>query len=407
MKLHKIFKLALNMVLHSKLRSWLTILGIVIGVASVVAIIGLSNGMEASVSDRFSDMGVDLITITPGYSKATFGGPGGGHPGESISSSSQDPLTNKDVQALKSLASVKSIDLRISGSADVYFMGGEGTVSVTGVDQKVWSQFSTETIAQGRDLSSSDQNVVLIGGNLADDYFDNPVGINQILTIEGSAFRVVGILDDTSNSVYMPLNPAYTVLDDKDMGEYDSIIVKAKEDSSEFIDALKESMLDKLMIARHVNEKTIDFSLRANKDSLEQASEMLSTMTLFLTAIAAVSLLVGIVGVVNTMFTSVLEKKKEIGIMKAIGATNKDVMTLFLLNSGLMGLAGGIFGVIIGWIVASSLTFSMMRNASSGSVSLELVLFALAGSIVIGMLAGLIPAWNASRLKPVDSLRAE
>ena len=407
MKLHKIFKLALNMVLHSKLRSWLTILGIVIGVASVVAIIGLSNGMEASVSDRFSDMGVDLITITPGYSKATFGGPGGGHPGESISSSSQDPLTNKDVQALKSLASVKSIDLRISGSADVYFMGGEGTVSVTGVDQKVWSQFSTETIAQGRDLSSSDQNVVLIGGNLADDYFDNPVGINQILTLEGSAFRVVGILDDTSNSVYMPLNPAYTVLDDKDMGEYDSIIVKAKEDSSEFIDALKESMLDKLMIARHVNEKTIDFSLRANKDSLEQASEMLSTMTLFLTAIAAVSLLVGIVGVVNTMFTSVLEKKKEIGIMKAIGATNKDVMTLFLLNSGLMGLAGGIFGVIIGWIVASSLTFSMMRNASSGSVSLELVLFALAGSIVIGMLAGLIPAWNASRLKPVDSLRAE
>lgn len=407
MKLHKIFKLALNMVLHSKLRSWLTILGIVIGVASVVAIIGLSNGMNASVSDRFSDMGADLITITPGYSKASFGGPGGGPPKKFIASSSQDPLTNKDVQALKSLASVKSIDLRISGSAKAYFMGGEGTVKVTGVDQKVWSQFSTETIAHGRDLSSSDQNVVLIGGNLADDFFDNPVSINQILTIGGSAFRVVGIFDDNSNSVYMPLNSAYAVLDDKVMGEYDSIIVKAKEDSSEFIDALKESIIDKLMIARHVNKKNIDFSLRANKDSLEHASEMLSTMTLFLTAIAAVSLLVGIVGVINTMFTSVFEKKKEIGIMKAIGATNKDVMTLFLLNSGLMGLVGGIFGVIIGWIVASSLTFSMMRNASSGSVSLELVLFALAGSIIIGMLAGLIPAWNASRLKPVDSLREE
>lgn len=407
MKLHKILKLAVNMVIHSKLRSWLTILGIVIGVASVVAIIGLSNGMENSVTDRFSDMGADIVTVTPGYSKAVFG-PGGGHGGGGdpfASASTQDPLTNKDVQALKTIPEIDYINTQISGSADVYFMGGEGSVTVTGVDQKVWTHFNTVDIAEGRDLSPSDQNVIVVGGNLASDYFDNPVGLNQIITIEGSAFRVVGILDDTSNSVYMPITAAYSVLDDKENGEYDSVVVKAKSD--DVIDELKDDIEYKLMIARHVNEKDIDFTIRANKDQLEQASEMLSTMTLFLTAIAAVSLLVGIVGVVNTMFTSVLEKKKEIGIMKAIGAKNRDVMLLFLFNSGIMGFVGGAIGVILGAVVSSTLTLSMMRNSAGGSVTLDLVLIALAGSIVVGMLAGLIPAWNASKLKPVDSIRAE
>lgn len=406
MKLHKIFKLALNMVLHSKLRSWLTIIGIVIGVASVVGIMGLSQGLEASVTSSFGDLGADIITISPGYSKSTNTmGSGRLKNPSATSSASQDPLTNKDVQALKTIPDIQAIDTRITGSVDGYFMGGEGSLTVTGVDQKVWSQFNTIQLSEGRDLTPSDQNVILIGGSLAKDYFDNDIGINQILTIEESSFRVIGILDDTSKSIYMPLSSATNVIADAVTGEYDSIVVKTKSD--DVVDAVEATIEYKLMIARHVTEKDIDFTIRANKDALESATEMLDTMTMFLTAIAAVSLLVGIVGIVNTMFTSVLEKKKEIGIMKAIGATNGDVLFLFLLNSGLIGLVGGIFGVILGSIGSNMLTFSMMRSTAAGSVSLELILFALVGSVLVGMIAGLIPAWGASRLKPVDALRSE
>ncbi len=134
MKLHKIFKLALNMVLHSKLRSWLTIIGIVIGVASVVGIMGLSQGLEASVTSSFGDLGADIITISPGYSKSTNTmGSGRLKNPSTTSSASQDPLTNKDVQALKTIPDIQAIDTRITGSVDGYFMGGEGSLTVTGV----------------------------------------------------------------------------------------------------------------------------------------------------------------------------------------------------------------------------------------------------------------------------------
>jgi putative ABC transport system permease protein len=164
------------------------------------------------------------------------------------------------------------------------------------------------------------------------------------------------------------------------------------------------------MMTRHVTTQTKDFSISSNKQMQATRNSMMSSLNNFLIAIAAVSLIVGAVGVANTMFTSVLEKTKEIGIMKAIGARNKDILSIFLLNSALIGLVGGMIGIFFGIIMSASLPAlmgetGMLRGGTL--VSLNSMILALSVSIIIGIISGLIPAYNASRLKPVDALRSE
>ena len=407
MKLDKCLKHALNMVLHSPLRSWLTIIGIVIGVASVIAIVSIGEGMEQSITEQLDDLGMDLVTITPGFSR-------GGDTSfrrfniESTAQAADEEtvLGRADVQALRGLSDIELIDTQIRGNVDVAYLGKSGSVSLTGVDQKVWSQMTTSEIRDGRMLDSADQNVIVIGGGLADNFFDRPLGINKVITIGDSAFRVVGILDDQSNSVIMPLQMAYQILDDKEKDVYDSIIVKIKDEDD--LDAVVEKIENKLMITRHVTENDKDFTVTSSRQTNEMRGEMMSSVGGFLTAIAAVSLLVGSVGISNTMFTSVLEKTKEIGIMKAIGARNRDILTIFLFHAGLIGLAGGIFGVIFG-IILSGVMPSLMGGlpmARGGTiVSVNTILIALFVSFSVGIIAGFIPAYQGSKLKPVDALR--
>ncbi len=409
MKLTKCFNHALNMVLHSKLRSWLTIIGIVIGVASVIAIVSLGQGMETAMNNRMGNLGTDLVTISAGYSQGKSFGHGKWSGGSSGGATEEEVVVDKsDVQVLKGIPDILLIDTNIRGNVDVSYLGKSGSISLTGVNQKVWSQITTSEIRDGRLLDSADYNVVVIGGKLADTYYDKPVGINKMITIEGTAFRVVGILDGTSTTIYMPINMAYQVLDDKNMDVYDSIIVKVKDEN--YLDGTVEKIEQKLMMARHVNDKTRDFSVYSNKQSNEMRAEMMSSMSLFLTAIAAVSLLVGAVGIANTMFTSVLEKTKEIGIMKAIGARNTDILLIFLLNAGLIGLVGGLLGVFFG-IMLSGIMPSLMGSMPMGRwgtvVTFDTIFVALSVSVSVGIIAGIVPAFQASKLKPVDALRYE
>ena len=410
MKLRKCLKHAFEMVVHSKLRSWLTILGIVIGVASVIAIMSIGGGMQETMNDQLGGLGGDILTLSAGFSRGSsmFGPHGEKGSGSSTATDEEPVLDRADVQALKSIPDIEAFDTQISGSVDVTYLGKSGSVQLTGVDQKVWSRITTNEIAEGRMLDSADQNVVVIGGRLAESYFDKPIGINQMITIEENVFRVVGILDDSSTGIYMPIQMAYQVLDDKENGVYDSIVIKIKDENQ--LDEVIAKIENKLMIMRHVTEKTKDFSISSSKQMQETRSEMMSSMNAFLVAIAAVSLIVGAVGIANTMFTSVLEKTKEIGIMKAIGARNKDIMTIFLLNAGLIGLVGGFLGIIFGTILSGVLPAlmgetGMLRGGTF--VAINSIIIALSVSIIIGILAGFVPAYKASKLKPVDALRYE
>ncbi len=414
MKTKKSLKMAARMVVHSKLRSWLTIIGIVIGVASVITIVSISDGMSAQMQEQFNRFGSDTITITAGYSRGGFAfGPMGGAGGGpisigSVSSSDDEPVLNRlDVLTLRLVPEIEYISTLISGRAEVYYSGKSGEISITGIDPRVWKYMTTDELDSGRMLDAADSNVVVIGNRLATEYFDKEIGINKMITIEGSAFRVIGILEEgTGNSIYMPISTAYYIIEDKTVNEYDTIEVKLKEeiDTTEDIEAVIEKIETKLKISRHVTDKTKDFSVSSPIQMVERVNDMSSTLTTFLTGIAAISLLVGAVGVANTMFTSVLEKRKEIGIMKAIGGRNRDIMMIFLLNAGLLGLTGGIIGIIVGYAI--SIAIALVLSMST-IVSLQMVAIALLISMITGMVAGLIPAYNGSKLNPVDALRSE
>ncbi|MGV8151677.1 MAG: ABC transporter permease, partial [Candidatus Nanoarchaeia archaeon] len=357
MRLKKSFQFAFNILIHSKLRSWLTIIGIVIGIAAVVSIISMSLGAQAELEERLGSLGADILTVTQGSARAFGGGFGGAPTREQTSSSSSSStknLTDKDIIVLKSISNVKYVMGQVSGEADlVYSSKTAKNQRLTGVDTSVWKEITTESLSSGRFLTTGDMYSIVIGNRVATTLFGKDVPLNSKIVIEGKSFNVVGILEEGS-SIYMPLSVARTLLEDIGDDEYNSISIKIQ-DVSLSNDTVTE-ITKKLMTSRGIlQEKNKDFTV-TNPSAMQQTmKETMSTMTLFLGAIAGISLIVGAIGIMNTMFTSVLEKTREIGIMKAIGMQNKDVMLIFLLNSALIGLIGGIGGAVLGIISSASI----------------------------------------------------
>lgn len=419
MKFITCFKNAFEMVIHSKIRSWLTILGIIIGVGAVIAIMSLGSSMQQTVTRQLDGLGADILTVTAGTQRAvgTFamrGSGGGGGRGTTdqssiteLSTSSFDTkLTHKDVQVLRTIPNINVVDTNIQGTVRIEYLGKSGSISLIGVDQSTWNRITNVRIREGRLLDSADSNVIVIGGRLADSFFDSQIRLNHMLTVDDRSLRVVGIIDDTSTNIYVPINIAYELLDDKERGTYDRIIIKIHD--QEKINETIEEINQKLTIARMVTSSNRDFSVSANIQTQETRNEMMKAISTFLLAIATVSLIVGGIGIANTMFTAVLEKTKDIGIMKAIGAKNKDILQIFLLNAAIIGLIGGILGIFLGMLLSNALpalTSEIRFISGETTISLYSIIFALSVSTIIGVISGLIPAYKASRLKPADALR--
>ena len=419
MKVRKSLRLAVNILVHSKLRSWLTIIGIVIGIAAVVAIVSIGEGLQQDVESHLGGLGADLITISPGGGRASAGfrGPPGHEQGSTATSTDAENLTKKDVQVLQSVDGVALIQATVSGQGEVYYLGEKASVSIEGVDPLVWKEMTTSELASGRFLGPSDYNVVIVGNSIAENTFKQPLTVNRMITIEDKPFRIVGILQESGGfggddrSIIMPIDAARDILEDVGEEEFDSITIKAA--NTDDVEQIMEEAEQKLLISRHLTEDTKDFRISSSQSTLETMSDITQTISSFLTAIAAVSLLVGSVGIANTMFTSVLEKTKEIGIMKAIGAKNGDIMMIFLLNSAIVGLVGGLLGIGLGTGISSLLPLLGMGIMGMGGAGMTtvitplLLIGALLLSMGIGMAAGVIPAYRASKLKPVDALRYE
>ncbi len=411
MRTRTCFKLATNILIHSKLRSWLTIIGIVIGVGSVITIMALGDSMEEDIQSRLSDMDLTVITVTPGYSGASMAfGPGGDRGGDSGGTTTDVELTDKDIMALKLIDDIEYLYGEISGNEEVYYLGETASFSISGVDPQIWQYATSYELESGRLLEPSDAAVAVIGYNIANEIYDQPVGLNQVITINGKSIRVVGIFaeGESDRSIVMPIDTATLVIEDAESDVFDSITVKVNDVDN--VDAVEEEIIEKLMISRHVDEDDRDFTTQTSKSMADSVSDMTESMTLFLGAIAGVSLLVGAVGIANTMFTSVMEKTKEIGTMKAIGATNRDIMMIFVLNSALVGFVGGVLGILLSMGLSSLFPYlgiSMMRSTLGGAISVDLMLMGISIAVGIGVLSGVIPAYNASKMKPVDSLRYE
>jgi len=420
MKFSDILKLSVNNLSHRGLRSWLTILGIVIGVAAVVAILSIGAGMEQNISAQLGGLGADIVTISPGFSRAFGMGFGRPREGATVTSESQD-LTDRDIQIIKSVSGVQFVNGIVSDRVEISYLTESVSVSIEGVDPLAWKEITTSELESGRYLSPGDANAVVIGYRIANDMFKEPLMLNAQIIIEGKSFKIVGILKESGgafgfggddNTIFMPIRAARTIIEDMDTNEYSSIQVKVADADS--IDEIITNMEEKLMLSRHVTEDTKDFTITSAQAMQETISSVTGTLNLFLGGIAAISLLVGAIGIANTMFMSVMERTRQIGTLKALGTTGFEIMKLFLFESAMIGFIGGLIGIFLGFIasgIISELGIRIMGAGRMGGsmtvITPELVLFAIGFSVFIGMVSGLLPARRAASLQPVEALRYE
>ena len=415
-----IIKLSLNGLSQRGLRSWLTILGIVIGVAAVVAILSMGAATQQSVSSQLGGLGANVISITPGFSRAA------GIPGFSERSpTTSKNLTYTDLQIIKSISGVQFVDGIISQRLDISYFSESATITVEGVDPYAWNGITTSKLDSGRLLTSTDKDVVVIGYNVANTMFKKPLTLNTQLNIAGNQFTVVGILQQSGgagfgdrgsdNMIIMPINSARSLMTDIVANQYSSIDVKVADRQS--IDQVTADIESKLIISRHVTNTTMDFTVTSSQSVQQTISSVIGTLSLFLTGIAAISLLVGAIGIANTMFMSVMERTQEIGTLKALGTTNFEIVKMFVFESAMIGLIGGLIGIFLGFIASGTITELGIRLISTGRGSFgsssiavitpELVVFAIGFSLIIGILSGIFPARRAAKMQPIEALRYE
>jgi putative ABC transport system permease protein len=372
---------------------------------SVVSLISLGDGLKAAVSSQFGIGSTEVISVQAGG--LSFGPPGSGV---------VNPLTKKDVEDIKKMQSVDFAVARIIEQGDLEFekvaVFGFATNVPDGEERKFLYDALEFRTSQGRLLKDGDNDKVVLGNNFG----ENKVGlgkkivIGDIVSIKKKNFEVIGILEKKGsfifdNIVLMNTKPLENIMEDPN--RVDVIAVKVK--SKELMDKVKADIEKVLRKNRGVKIGEEDFQVQTPQAILATINSVLTGVQIFIVMIASISILVGSVGIVNTMTTSVLERKKHIGIMKAIGAKNSDIFFQFLIESGLMGFLGGLIGIIFGELIAFAGTTginSLIGSESKFTINITLVILTLIGSFFIGAISGIVPAIKAAKQNPVDSLRS-
>ena len=402
MKITDIANETYNSLSANKARSGLTMLGIVIGIASVIAMVSIGNGAKASIQSSIEGLGSNLLTIIPGIVQ----------PGRGIVSSGRgaaQTLKNEDITIVKAIDGVMAVSPEVSSRFQVVASGNNTNTTITGASPD-YVNVHNLTLANGSFISdANDRSMgrqVVLGSTVATDLFADQDPIGKIVRINKINFTVIGVLvgkggvgfSGPDNMIFVPLSTMQKILSGMDYLSMMAVSVADKNKMAEVKDLITNALLDKHNIAE------ADFSIISQEDILGTLTTVIDTFTLFLAAIASISLLVGGIGIMNMMLTTVTERTKEIGLRKAIGAKRRDINTQFLSEAVVLTFIGGFFGIILGWLISFVVTSTGIVTTQ---VSLSSVLLAFGVSAAIGIIFGYYPARRAGMLNPIDALRYE
>lgn len=396
MKIIDVISFAGKNLKQKRTQSLLTIIGIVIGTITMVSLISLGYGVQNYINEEIMKMGANKITILP---MKQFG------------TSPSQFFEDKEVKAIKNIRGVDEVlygwysGVNIEYKDEKYF--GNMYYAKPSILRDVYSDVGGFEVEKGRWLLDGDNYKCMVGYSIAHKIFKRDLKIGDKITLNGKKFKIVGIMKQVGNQqddnmVMIPLNVGEELFDRS--GEYNILVVKIKDgEDAKKISKDIEDVLEKSM-------GTDDFSVLTAEQMAESVNSILGVLTIFLIGVAGISLLVGAVGISNTMHMSILERRKDIGILKALGAETTTILSIFVVEAGFLGLLGGIVGLIIGIIIAKVIEIAA-QNMGYGMIqawiSWELVVGVLAFSFFVGIISGYFPARSGAKLNPVDTLRGE
>jgi len=391
----------------NKVRSGLTILGIVIGISSVIAMVSIGTGASNSISSSIESLGSNLIQVTPGAQRTQGFGASAGRGGAKT-------LTNEDAEAIGGkVADILAVDSQVSERYQVTAKGTNTNTSITGVTS-AYPQIRNVEVAEGSFISDtqnvSASKVAVLGPTTRDDLFgEGASAVGQAIRINGLEFKIIGVtaakggsgFQNQDDVIYIPVRSAQRYLS----GDQYLTTIAVQASSPEVMTQVQTDITTLLLDRHKISDATqADFSVLNQSDILSSASSITSTLTYLLAAIGGISLLVGGIGIMNMMLTTVTERTKEIGLRKAIGAKKSDISTQFFAEAIALTLIGGIIGIALGWIISYIVN---LTGLVSTSVSLTSVVLAFGVSAATGIIFGWYPARKAAAMNPIDALRYE
>ncbi|GGL74582.1 multidrug ABC transporter substrate-binding protein [Microlunatus endophyticus] len=409
MRLTETLRIALDAIRTHRLRSLLTVLGIWIGIASVVLTVGLGQGASASVKSEISALGSNLLIISPGSTTSTSGVRGGFGSATTLTFDDATALQDKDVAPdISAVAPVAS-------SSEVLTAGTTTWTSTVVGSTPQWANVRSRTVSSGRFFTEDEYNsgarVAVLGEETVSELFSGGSAVGQTISVNGTDLTVIGVLastgstsgtSDEDDTVVVPYTTGQQRLGIGSTGSVSTIYLQAK-DSDALSAAYQEA--NAALLTRHdVTSDDADFSITSQQSLLTAATSTSKTLTILLGGIAAISLLVGGIGVMNIMLVSVSERVREIGLRKALGATPRVIRSQFLLEAIALSVVGGLLGIGVGWLGAVVLPKLINQPVTLSAWASAGALFVAIG---VGIVAGVYPAGRAARLAPIDALRSE